>query len=260
MGRLIGDRRSVPVAANYPSHPITERFNCHDGVSAGAVGHAGRAAASTATPRRPSSRPAREAGPKRTSRACWPAARSSLDEAKGDKKGPVAIAAAVSARPSPASRQSPTTSRRAEAGDPRRRHRRLGLRGQRRASGIQGNRDLFMNIGRLAVAAGEPDLDPRRRKPRTAAITLTATQQSEHHLAVAAHHSRRVSSAPASTPGGGGDSNARPAIHDRAAGCPGRPRRVHLFRHLEDAGTAMPRTKQEKVFAAVEPTRSTKSR
>ena len=27
MGRLIGTDASVPVAANYPSHPITERFN-----------------------------------------------------------------------------------------------------------------------------------------------------------------------------------------------------------------------------------------
>ena len=42
MGRLIGTDASVPVAANYPSHPITERFNVLTAYPAGAVGHAGQ--------------------------------------------------------------------------------------------------------------------------------------------------------------------------------------------------------------------------
>ena len=38
MGQLLGTDASVPVAAKYEPHPITERFNLHDGVSARAVG------------------------------------------------------------------------------------------------------------------------------------------------------------------------------------------------------------------------------
>ena len=38
MGRLIGTDASVPVAANYPPHPITQRFNYDHRVSARAIG------------------------------------------------------------------------------------------------------------------------------------------------------------------------------------------------------------------------------
>ena len=41
MGRLFGANESVPVAANYPSHPITEQLQADYGVPAGAIGRSG---------------------------------------------------------------------------------------------------------------------------------------------------------------------------------------------------------------------------
>ena len=85
---------------------------------------------------------------------------------KGDKQGPVSLAAAVSApvggTPPPPARQARTTpTRKPETrmvvfGD-------SDFAAQRLCSAFSGNRDLFLNSGQLAGAAGEPDLDPAAR-------------------------------------------------------------------------------------------------
>src|SRR5262249_17914419 len=106
MGRLIGTDASVPVVSTYPSHPITDRFQLITAfplarsvtpVSGGVKGHTAQAIADT--------------GPRSWAEAdikgLMTSGQVSLDEAKGDKKGPVTIGAAVSAAssaqpPSPA--------------------------------------------------------------------------------------------------------------------------------------------------------------
>src|SRR6185295_12065826 len=96
MGRLIGTDASVPVVSTYPNHPITDRFQLITAfplarsvapVAGGVNGHTPQAIAET--------------GPRSWAEAdikgLMTTGQVSLDEAKGDKKGPVSIAAAVSA-------------------------------------------------------------------------------------------------------------------------------------------------------------------
>ena len=89
MGRLIGTDASVPVAASYPPHPITERFNLLTAfplarsvspVTGGVNGHIAQTVVET------SDRSWAESDIK----ALLTTGAVSLDEAKGDKKGPVA--------------------------------------------------------------------------------------------------------------------------------------------------------------------------
>ena len=118
----------------------------------------------------------------------------SLDEAKGDKKGPVSIAAAVTA---PCRRTRPS---RAPRPTRRRPETRVVVIGDsdfaaNATLGIQGNSDLFMNtIGWLSQQENLISIRPKEADDRR--ITLTATQQIEHHVAVAPHHPGAASSAP----------------------------------------------------------------
>ncbi len=91
MGRLIGTDASVPVAANYPSHPITERFNFLTAyplarsvvpVTGGVNGHIAQSFVET------SPRSWAEADIK----SLLTTGKVSFDASKGDKKGPVSIA------------------------------------------------------------------------------------------------------------------------------------------------------------------------
>src|SRR5438270_3423563 len=96
MGRLIGTDASVPVAANYPSHPITQRFTFLTAfplareispVSGGVNGH--------------TAQPFVETSPRSWAetdiKGLLASGEVSLDEGKGDKKGPITIGAAVNA-------------------------------------------------------------------------------------------------------------------------------------------------------------------
>src|SRR5437667_5858303 len=96
MGRLIGTDASVPVAANYPSHPITQRFNYLTAyplarsatpVMGGVNGHIAQTFVETSP----------KSWAESDVKALLTSGQVSLDEAKGDKKGPVSMAAAVSA-------------------------------------------------------------------------------------------------------------------------------------------------------------------
>ena len=96
MGRLIGADASVPIAANYPAHPITNRFTVMTAyplarglqvVQGGVGGH--------------NASPVVESSPQSWAEAdiksLLTSGEVSLDEGKGDKPGPVTIAAAVAA-------------------------------------------------------------------------------------------------------------------------------------------------------------------
>ena len=174
MGRLIGTDASVPVVASYPPHPITDRFNFLTAfplarsvmpVMGGVNGHTAQTFLET--------------GPKSWAetdiRGMLTTGEVSLDESKGDKKGPISIGAVVTAAsstPDPAKPPADTASK-AET--------RVAVLGDsdfaaNAGLGIQGNRDLFMNtIGWLSQQ--ENLIAIRAKEPDDRRITLTATQQ-----------------------------------------------------------------------------------
>jgi gliding motility-associatede transport system auxiliary component len=174
MGRLIGTDASVPVVASYPSHPITERFSFLTAfplarsitpVSGGVNGHTAQTFIET------SARSWAEADIK----ALLTSGEVSLDEAKGDKKGPIPIGAVVSAAVTPADAPKPGEE---AASKP---ETRVAIIGDpdfvaNSGLGIQGNKDLYMNtIGWLSQQ--ENLISIRPKEPDDRRITLTATQQ-----------------------------------------------------------------------------------
>ena len=180
VGQMFGGDASVPVAASYPAHPITERFNLMTAFPLARSVHARGRRRQRAHAARRSSRRARRAGRRRTSRACSSGSRSTLDAAAGDKQGPIALAPPCRRRPP----TSPTPTRKpGEAGDapkPEIAHRgvrRLRLRGQQRRSASQGNRDLFLNTvnwlaqqeGLIAIRAARARGSPPHADRRPAA-------------------------------------------------------------------------------------------
>ena len=175
MGRLIGADASVPIAANYPSHPITERFTMMTAypmarglaiVQGGVNGH-------TASPFVESSP---QSWAEADIKALLTSGEVSLDEAKGDKPGPVTIAAAVSASKTDATPPAPGA-----PNEPKPETRVVVFGDSDFASngvmGIQGNKDMFMNtIGWLSQQENLISIRPKEASDRR--LTLTATQQS----------------------------------------------------------------------------------
>ena len=175
MGKLIGTDASVPVAANYPSHAITQRFNFITAfplareaspVAGGVNGH--------------TAQPFVESSPRSWAetdiKGLLTTGQVALDEAKGDKKGPITIGSAVSAAATPATPPKPGE---AEAPKPETRVVVMGDSdfAANGGLGIQGNRDLFMNtIGWLSQQENLISIRPKEADDRR--ITLTATQQS----------------------------------------------------------------------------------
>ena len=171
MGRLIGADASIPVAASYPPHPITDGFNLLTAypltrsmvpVEGGVNGH-------TAQPL------------VQTSKASWGETdlKSLLAghpvQGAGDKAGPVTLAAAVSAPvanpPAPADKnkdQKPAETRLAAFGDSD-----FAANG---FLGVQGNRDLFLNTVNW-LAQQENLISIRPHDPEDRRITLTADQE-----------------------------------------------------------------------------------
>jgi len=174
MGRLIGTDASVPVAANYPAHPITQRFTFLTAfplarsvtpVSGGVNGHTAQAFVES-SPR---------SWAETDIKSLLTSGKVALDEDKGDKKGPIAIASAVSA----SSTAAPKPGEPADAPKPETRVVVLGDSDFAATAGlgIQGNRDLFMNIvGWLSQQENLISIRPKDADDRR--ITLTATQQS----------------------------------------------------------------------------------
>ncbi len=173
MGRLIGTDASVPVAANYPPHPITQRFTfitafplarSASPVTGGVNGHTAQTFVES-SPR---------SWAETDIKSLLTSGQVSLDESKGDKKGPVSIASAVQA-------SSATPSKPGDPPDAPKPETRLVVIGDSDFAataglGIQGNRDLFMNIvGWLSQQENLISIRPKEADDRR--ITLTATQQ-----------------------------------------------------------------------------------
>jgi ABC-type uncharacterized transport system involved in gliding motility auxiliary subunit len=173
MGRLIGTDASVPVAANYPSHPITKDFQFLTAfplarsvtpVTSGVNGHIAQSFVET-SPR---------SWAETDLKALLTTGQVSLDESKGDKKGPISIAAAVSGAATSTDASKPAD----DAPKPETRLVVFGDSDFAANSGlnIQGNRDLFMNIvGWLSQQESLISIRPKDADDRR--ITLTATQQ-----------------------------------------------------------------------------------
>jgi len=173
MGKLIGTDASVPVAANYPSHPITQRFQFLTAyplarsatpVMGGVNGHTAQTFVETSP----------QSWAEADVKALLTSGQVMLDESKGDKKGPISIAAAVSAASSEPAKPG-------EAADAPKPETRVVVFGDSdfvatAGLGVQGNRDLFLNtLGWLSQQ--ENLISIRPKSPNDSRITLTATQQ-----------------------------------------------------------------------------------
>ena len=175
MGRMIGTDASVPVVAQYPAHAITQRFNFLTAfplsreaapVSGGVNGH--------------TAQPIIETGPRSWAetdiKALLATGQVALDEAKGDRKGPIVLGSAVSAAKADATPPAPGTP--PDTAKPETRVVVLGDSdfAANGGLGIQGNRDLFMNmVGWLSQQ--ENLIAIRPKDPGDRRLILTAGQQ-----------------------------------------------------------------------------------
>ena len=203
MGQLLGTDASVPVAADYPSHPITDRFNVL-----------------TAFPLARSVEPTPDGTSNliaeaflQTGSQSWAetditrltqTSEVELEENQGDRPGPVTIGVAVTAAISnstaetgnaPISEQAKSTAATEPtsdtstllegaanpSGDGQNIETRLVVVGDsdfaaNYSLGIQGNRDLFLNIANW-LTQQETLVAIRPREPEDRRITLTADQQ-----------------------------------------------------------------------------------
>ncbi len=178
IGQLFGASEAVPVAAPpYPSFPITDQFNLLTAfplarsvtpISGGVNGHNAQAFV-------------------QTSGTSWAADAQRVLAAKGrveikqdtDKKGPIVIGAAVSA---PAADSAAVTPAKNDKGEQKPKpETRVAVMGDsdfaaNNAIGIQGNKDLFMNVVSW-LAQQENLISIRPRQPDDRRLTMTAIAQ-----------------------------------------------------------------------------------
>jgi ABC-type uncharacterized transport system involved in gliding motility auxiliary subunit len=175
VGQLFGGDASVPVAAIYPSHPITEGFRVMTAfplsrsVSPVEGGVEGRTAQPLV----------------QTSQQSWSetdlkgvaAGKVGLEPEQGDKPGPITLGAAVSA---PAANPPAPASGNASPDAPKPESRIVAVGDSdfaaNNAIGIQGNQDFFLNaVNWLAQQENLIAIRPREAQDRR--LTLTADQQ-----------------------------------------------------------------------------------
>jgi ABC-type uncharacterized transport system involved in gliding motility auxiliary subunit len=175
----VGDA-AIPVAASYPSHPITERFNLMSAfplarsvvpVSGGVSGHTAQPIVETSS----------ASWAETDLKDLFAGKEPNFDDGK-DKKGPISLGSAVSAAattPAPADGQKP-----AEEG-PKRETRVVVLGDSDFATnavlGIPGNRDFFMNI--LGWLTQQENLiSVRPKEPDNRRIVMTDRQETVVNL------------------------------------------------------------------------------
>ena len=176
MGQLFGTDASVPVAAKYQQHPITDRFNLITAYPlarsvAPASGEANTRSAQTLVETSPSSWA--ETDIQRLTSSGQVA--RELD--KGDKAGPVSLAVAVSAPATPGTPPGEAP----KPDDAPKPETRIVVFGDSDFAtngwlGIPGNRDLFLNAVNW-LAQQENMIAIRPRDPQDRRVTLTADQE-----------------------------------------------------------------------------------
>jgi ABC-type uncharacterized transport system involved in gliding motility auxiliary subunit len=178
MGQLLGTDASVPVAATYPPHAITEGFNVLT-----AYPLARSVAPTTSATNGRAAQTIIETSPRSWAESDVKQLRASgkveMNPATGDKQGPVSIGVAVTAPvkepEKPATEKASDTSQ--SGSKPESRIVAIGDSdfGSNYALGIQGNRDLFMNSVSW-LAQQENLIAIRAREPADRRITMTASQ------------------------------------------------------------------------------------
>ena len=175
MGQLFGASEGMPVAADYPSHPITERFTVMTvyplarsiaPVSGGVNNRTPQTVVNT------SPRSWAEANIK----GIFGQQETKMVEAEGDTPGPVSLAAAVSAAATPADPTKPPDPN--EGPKPETRFVVYGDSdfAANAYLGFSGNKDLFMNtLGWLSQQ--ENLISIRPKEPDDRRLTITAAQQ-----------------------------------------------------------------------------------
>lgn len=182
MGQLIGTGPSVPLAASYPSHPITDRFQLMTAypltrsvtpIAGGVEGRTPQTFIET-SPR---------SWAESDLKALSTGSEVGMDEGKGDKTGPIPIGAAVSVNaPEPPAAPAPAADSTGSNGEkPPTPQTRLVVIGDsdfasNGALGIQGNRDLFVNTVNW-LAQQENLIAIRPRDPSDRRVSLTADQE-----------------------------------------------------------------------------------
>ena len=170
-GRLLGTGPSVPVCMTYPSHPIGERMRLMTAyplarsvapVPGGVEGRNAQAIVETSA----------NSWAETDIKALLTTGEARREEDKGDKPGPVALAAAVSAAapdaPAAGNDQSKPESRVVVFGD--------SEFASNVALGVEGNRDFFLNAVNW-LAQQENMIAIRAREASDRRITMTAQQQ-----------------------------------------------------------------------------------
>jgi ABC-type uncharacterized transport system involved in gliding motility auxiliary subunit len=170
-GRLLGTGPSIPVAASYPSHPINERMEVLTAyplarsivpVSGGVDGRVAQAIVETS----------QNSWAETDLKALSTTGEARQEEDKGDKAGPISLAAAVTApapeAPAPVEGQAKPEARVVVFGD--------SDFASNVALNVQGNRDFFLNAVNW-LAQQEDMIAIRAKEPSDRRVTMTADQQ-----------------------------------------------------------------------------------
>jgi ABC-type uncharacterized transport system involved in gliding motility auxiliary subunit len=183
VGQLLGAGPSMPVAASYPSHPITDRFNVITGYPLARSVAPASSGTTTRTPQVYVETSAQSWAESDLKALGSGEARVALDENAGDKRGPIGIAAAVSADApnQPARPAGDQTTADTGAEDAPKAQTRVAVIGDsdfvaNEFLGVSGNRDLFLNtVNWLAQQENLIAIRPREAEDRR--VTLTAERQ-----------------------------------------------------------------------------------
>ncbi|MBI2219639.1 MAG: Gldg family protein [Acidobacteria bacterium] len=170
-GRFLGTGPSIPVAASYPTHAINERmetltaYPLARSITPAAAGADGRVAQSIVET-------SQNSWAETDLKALSTTGEARREEDKGDKAGPISLAAAVSAA-APEAPAAPEGQSKAES--------RVVIFGDsdfasNLALGVQGNRDFFLNAVNW-LAQQENMIAIRAKEPSDRRVTMTAEQQ-----------------------------------------------------------------------------------
>jgi len=176
MGQLFGGDASVPVAASYPAHPITDNFRVMTAFPLARSVKASEGNTSGKTPQMLVETSAQSWA--ETDLKSLASGRVEFNGDAGDKQGPIALGAAVSAPASEA--PAPPAGGNASPDAPKPESRVVAFGDSdfaaNNAIGIQGNQDLFLNTVNW-LAQQENLIAIRPKEPQDRRLTLTATQQ-----------------------------------------------------------------------------------
>lgn len=174
VGQIFGAGPTVPVAASYPAHPITEGFNL---MTAYPLARSITTAEANGRTPQPVIQTSAQSWAEKDLAGISAGGEVSLDESKGDRPGPITLSAAVIG-PAPDAPK-PAAPAAGEEAPPAPEGRMVVMGDSDFAAnyglGIQGNRDLFLNtLGWLSRQEGLIAVRPK--SPEDRRLTLTADQ------------------------------------------------------------------------------------